>query len=238
MTVYFEKNMAADTDQTECHSAVESHLQELLKSTNGLGPGTRFWYWISTCKNGQLALVYKELMGRLPRANGYVSTYNHMPSYRTGSHVNFQLLRSDEQARGAIFYICPYMVKEKAPLEQCIKIPRQAMKHVNMYRSSTEDSDTDFRRFVRLLERCLNRMNLMMDLSDYQMAAALVRLPSEICSDKFAYQTPKSCQEYRRSLANDSRSTESLCIGKVPYVIVRNAEIGEKELKAVPNAAL
>ena len=238
MAVQFEKNIVADTDHMECRSAVESHLRELVKSVHGLGPGTRFWNWISTCKHSQLALVYKELMDRLPRANGYVSTYNHIASYCTGSHVNFQLLGSDDQARGAIFYICPYMGKEKVPLEQCITILRQAMKHVNKYKSSAEDSGTDFRRSVHLLERCLNRMNLMMELSDYQMSAALVQLPSVICSDKFAYWTPKSCQEYRRSLANDGRSTESLCIGKVHYIIVQNAETGEKERKAIPRAAL
>ena len=38
-----------------------------------------------------------------------------------------------------------------------------------------------------MLERCVNKLNLLMEILDYQTAAALLGLPAEITSDTFLY---------------------------------------------------
>ena len=40
---------------------------------------------------------------------------------------------------------------------------------------------------MHLLTRTLNRLNLMMEVSDYQVAAVLVGLPTEITTSTFTY---------------------------------------------------
>ena len=44
-----------------------------------------------------------------------------------------------------------------------------------------------------MLTRTLNRLNLLIKVSDYQVAAYLLGLPSEITSDNFAYIKPNAC---------------------------------------------
>ena len=233
MTIDLEGTPDLDVEPRHCREEVEQHLRDLVRAVHGLGPGTRFWEWISKCDDNQLLLVYRELMKRLPRANGYISTYNEVASYCTGSHCNFQLLGSDEQARGAIFYICPYMGKEKVPLEQCVTILGQAMKHIERYKSRAGDSGSNFRKSVHLMERCLNRMNLMMELSDYQIAAALLKLPSVISSEKFSYWTPGSSQAYRNA-AGKNVPLEGASVGRMLYLTPPKSQ----EKFAVPHASL
>ena len=48
-----------------------------------------------------------------------------------------------------------------------------------------------------IIARVLNKLNVMKEFSDYQVAAALMDLPSEITSDKFSYVSPIACMAYQ-----------------------------------------
>ena len=101
-------------------------------------------------------------------------------------------LGSSEQGKSALFYIAYYIAKSKVAFEQCFSVLNHAMEHVSKHPSTilnkveNEDEKT-WRNTTHILQRTLNKLNLLMEVSDYQAAAALIGLPTEIVSDKFTY---------------------------------------------------
>jgi len=89
------------------------------------------------------------------------------------------------QAKGAMFYLIPYQGKNKFPVAQLLVVLNNALEHVQKYESRTTKGDkgTLQRTAKHLLQRTMNRMDLMMELSDCQVTAALLELPSMIMTD-------------------------------------------------------
>jgi len=99
-------------------------------------------------------------------------------------------LGSAEQGKSALFYIASYIAKNKVALEQCLTVLNKAISHVNKYPSkyTPEQGKTVKHGTVKhILERTLNQLNLLMEISEYQAAAALLDLPTEISSDNFVF---------------------------------------------------
>ena len=69
----------------------------------------------------------------------------------------------------------------------CLSILKETINHVNHYASVAEDTGTDQRTGMHVLTRTLNKLNLMMEVADYQIAACLLGLPTEITSESFTY---------------------------------------------------
>ena len=72
-------------------------------------------FWKSLCRVNidDLKTLYSSFSDFISGANGYVSCYNPILSYCTGAHNNSALLGSDQQAKGAMYYIAPYLGKNK-----------------------------------------------------------------------------------------------------------------------------
>ena len=107
-----------------------------------------------------------------------------------GCHNAAFMLGSSEQAKGALFYIANYVAKSKVALEQCFTVLNQVTNHVKKHPSNADDSGTTRRTSMHVLQRTLNRLNLLMEVSDYQVAAALIGLPTEITTGIFTYFSP------------------------------------------------
>lgn len=172
-------------------------LHDALLPIPGYDDNSHIWPWLEQLPDENLFTFYDSLISQLEKANGFVSSYNPVTSYCTGSHNNFSLLGSLIQAKGAVFYVCPYMGKSKYPLQQCLTLLQQSLDHVQDYPSIAADSGTKIRTVKHILQRLLNKMNLHMELSDYQIAADLIGLPSIIASDRFAYGNPAADMAYR-----------------------------------------
>ena len=158
----------------------------------------------------KLKELYREVVVAVEGGNYRVSVHNVSASWTTGSHNNCQLLGSMVQAKGAIFYICPHMGKRKRPLLQCLTLLRNAAEHIEKHPSVAKDAGTKERKVKHLLQRTLNKMNLMMELSDYQIAADLLNLPSIICSEVFAYGNPEADLAYQKHVHVQRDSKEAL----------------------------
>ena len=108
---------------------------------------------------------YVHLVDALHDANGYIATYNPVISYCTGAHNNAVLLGGDQQAKSATFYLCPYLIKNKFPLQHCLVILDHAIDHMEAHPSVASDTGMEERTAKHILERVLNKMNLKMELS-------------------------------------------------------------------------
>jgi len=107
------------------------------------------------------------------------------------------MLGSLLQAKTAVQYICPYIMKAKYPLEQCLIIICDVLWHNESHPSqSLEDQGTASRDTKYFLQRILNQMNVLMEISDYQVAAKLINLPAAIFTDSFVYINPSAYMAY------------------------------------------
>jgi hypothetical protein len=127
----------------------------------------------------------------------------------TRSHNNVAVLGSSEQGKAAAFYLGPYFSKEKFGFEESLLIMALANKHIHTFESKAEDKGTDGRNTKYFIQRCLNQHCLKMEVSDYQMAAALLSMPVIIRSKNVSFVDPHSAMAYIEDkmmhLADNSR---------------------------------
>jgi hypothetical protein len=160
----------------------------------------------------------------LETANGYVGTFNPTLSYCTGAHNNFVLLGSDQQAKGAVFYVCPYLQKEKTTMLHSVTILQSVLDHVAKHKSVSPDTGPT-RDVQQILQRVMNQMNLHMELSDYQIASALIGIPSILHSDAYAYLNPDSYMGYRTHI-----QMHEDCVRREDYAFrMLNDEVDKEE---------
>jgi len=104
----------------------------------------------------------------------------------------------------SIMYICPYMGKQKYPLQNCLTILHDSMEHNKEHPSCLEaERDLPSRTTKQLLQRVLNQLNLKMESSEYQVVAALLEFPTIVCSDEFAYGNPFADRYYRKIMEGE-----------------------------------
>ena len=123
------------------------------------------WAQLHAMSDSALEDFYLKLASLLKTANQYIAAYNPSISYCTGAHNNAVLLGGDEQAKAATFYLCPYISKLKFPLRDCLVILEKALEHTRKHESVAPDSGTDKRTSMHILQRCLTKLNLKMELS-------------------------------------------------------------------------
>jgi len=125
-------------------------------------------------------------------------------------------------SKTAVQYICPYIMKAKYPLEQCLIVIRDVLRHNKLHPSqSTEDSGTSSRDTKYFLQGILNRMNVLAEISDYQVAAKLINLPTAIFTDSYAYINPGAYMAYRIQKEIDSNIATRI-IAHNPNIVPTN----------------
>jgi hypothetical protein len=82
------------------------------------------------------------------------------------------------------------VTKNKTDIEVSLSVLKSAKDHIDRNPSKAGNSGETIRTAMHLLTRTLNRLNLMMEVSDYQISAALLGLPTELCTETFAYTAP------------------------------------------------
>ena len=174
---------------------LQSELYNIPGFQNVTSP---FWTWLQASASEEaIQTIFAIIKQELPNANGYVPTFSPVLSYCTGSHNNTSLLGSSGQAKNALYYLVPYEGKSKFPLSHSLPILNNALHYTDTNESKASDKYTQSRRAKFLLTRTLNQMHLKMEISDYQIAASLLDLPSTICTDRFVVGNPASLSAYR-----------------------------------------
>jgi hypothetical protein len=225
--------------ETMMEQDTEEVLGKLVNRSQYFFPNTPFWNWLCHCESDKRLVFLAELQKRLKHANNYVVEHNTIASYCLGSHNNAQLLGTNEQAESAMLYVGPYMVKNKFPLLHSLSLLNNVIEDVEQHPSTAEDTGTQERTVKHVLMRMLNKLNLKMELSEYQVAASLLGLPSVICSDKFTYSDPNADMGYQTHIQMHNNQEELL------ELRVRNnehrqdlhdmAQLGEHEADFVVN---
>jgi len=134
----------------------------------------------------------KQLLER----NGYVVSTNAMLSNATGSSTNAILLGNTLQSTGALFYVVPYVCKNKVSLQACLIALEAAQQHVTEYPSVAEDSGTLERTVTHMFTRVLNNLSRSIHVSDTQVALSLLNMNLEVSSDSFHFFGADNCVNY------------------------------------------
>ena len=143
-----------------------------------------------------LLAIFDAVNDKIWDMNGKLVEHSSLISDVTGSHNNVAILGSSEQGKAAAFYLGPYFSKEKFGFQESLLIMALANKHIHTFESKAEDAGTDSRNTKFFIQRCLNQHCLKMEVSDYQMAAAVLSMPVIIRSHKFAFIDPYSAMAY------------------------------------------
>jgi energy-coupling factor transporter ATP-binding protein EcfA2 len=175
-----------------------------------LGEGTTIWNWLRDIPEGFEKIIAQALDANYSKANSYVVEHNPIASYCLGSHNNVQMLGTAEQAEAAMYYVGPYMTKSKFPLLHSLTLLEDVIKDVKNHPSTAKDSGTLERTAKHILTRMINKINLKMELSEYQIAASLLGLPSVICSDSFVYSDPRADMAYRNLVQLEENRRQAL----------------------------
>ena len=153
-----------------------------------------------------LVNLYDTFRGAIKKANRYVSTFNPILLFCTGGHNNVSLLGSDQQAKCAMYYISPYLGKNKEVLLHLLGILHGAVHHAEMYKSAVPDAKAECDGKVKknpkwsikcVLQRFLNQANLHVELSNYQIAVMLLDIPCIITTEQFVYVNPRLQMAYK-----------------------------------------
>ena len=177
-----------------------------------------FWQWLSHTDFANVVLLAKRLTEHLEDSNLWFVENNSLVSYCTGSHNNAIMLRSAEQSKGATFYISPYMAKNKVNPEHCLVVFKKAREHFKK-NPSTVQTDPNLQHLRQqssdetgtaqaIITRTANHLNRLVEVSEHQVCASLLNLPSEITSDTFSYVSPVGCMAYQTYLKINKKEEE------------------------------
>ena len=112
------------------------------------------------------------------------------------------------------------MGKNKHPLQQCLTILNDTMEYVKKYPTTVEaERGTPQRTTQHIMQHVLNQMNLKIELSDYQIVALLLRLPSIITSEKFICGNPEADQAYRQLVQVQQRANNTTASGQTTTAV-------------------
>lgn len=184
--------------------SIARDLHTILRDLPNFDPATcpDFHDWLlNKCTDEQILKLWSTILELLPDANRLVPSFNPTLSWCTGSHNNASLLGGLEQAKSALFYLVPYQGKTKCPLAQSIAVLNSTLHHLDSNKSQhPTESGTLARTTKHFLTRALNRMSLQMEVSDYEIAAALLDLPAVITTDRYRVGTPSALASFATAL--------------------------------------
>ena len=151
--------------------------------------------WLSSLDCTVVIDLYQNLRDQICDCNGWVVSTNAALHNATGSSTNACLLGNAQQSCASLFYVMPYLCKNKVKLEACLIALEQAQEHVEKYGTNskkpediTEDGKITDKRFVQnMFIRVVNELSRSIQISDSQVALSLLNMGTEITSDSYKY---------------------------------------------------
>ena len=104
------------------------------------------------------------------------------------------------------------MKKNQVDLCDSFDLLVEASEHETKYPSTAEDSSSTTRRVQYILTRVLNKLNNLIEVSDTQAVAGLVRFDAGQCSDIFWVYDSKSIENYMLNNMRPKTETDKLSV--------------------------
>lgn len=134
----------------------------------------------------------------LPVQNGLVSPFNPTTMALLPGNQAAYPLGSAAQAKGALFYLLDYITKDSHPLSNSLTALTMARQHIEQYPSRAADTGSADRTALHLLQRLLNTITGMMELSATQAAALVLGHPAEMSSHGFCTVFVSAAEKFLR----------------------------------------
>lgn len=99
-------------------------------------------------------------------------------------------------------------MKTDVELKRCLPLFLYAKRHVNKHQSSAEDAETPQRQVTFFLQRIINSISGSVEVSDTQMALALLGMSPTQCSTTFSWVCPMSGVRYLESCCDNESASE------------------------------
>ena len=183
-----------------CVNAVKEAMEEATingTTSDGVLKGNNTMIeWMMRLTPAATLALYDRLRDKLPTANGWVVAFNPTLAALTGSSTNACLLGNKQQSASALFYVIPYVCKNKVHLESTLKALENAQAHVSKFPSKATDSGTAKRNVQHMFARCINDLSKSAKVSDTQVALSLLNFPMEITSDSYGYFGASYCANH------------------------------------------
>ncbi|KZS08316.1 Uncharacterized protein APZ42_027731, partial [Daphnia magna] len=137
-------------------------------------------------KFNQLRQEQKELLTQvLVNRNGLIVEYNGTISAMLGCNTNVSILGSEEQAKSTLLYLLKYVTKPPTEITHSISLIHHARRTIENYPSVAEDSGTDKRTAMHLLNRVTNQISSTIEVSSSFASLAILGGPAEFTSCSF-----------------------------------------------------
>ena len=133
------------------------------------------------------SLVGEHTAYQYHRKNRWVVPYNKAMAATMGSNTATYMLGSAEQAKGALYYIMDYMVKDPTAVVNVLSLVNEARRVTNKYASSAEDCDTAERKATHFLTRIVNNVSTKSEIPATMATAALLGITSNMSSHHYQY---------------------------------------------------
>jgi hypothetical protein len=168
---------------------IQNITKELIKNSLLEETTQSLLHWLPSMEPLQVIQIYNNLNSKLSERNGLVVESNVTIANATGSCTNAVLLGNTEQSKSAVFYVAPYLCKNRAAISNCLTALEAANEHISKHPSKADDSTSNKtkRNTQYLFTRTLHQLYTSMEVSDTQAALTLLGMGSELCSDSFQY---------------------------------------------------
>jgi hypothetical protein len=184
------ESIEADPSGKEFYYAV---LKDALGTYPGNGAVLRF---LQQLNSDEIKSVYEYVNENLEGANKNVVAYNPALTACLGCNTAAYFLGNTTQSNSSIYYICPYIAKDKASADTVITTFEKAVNDVVRHPSTAEDTGTPLRTVTHLLQRVTNSLSRKVEITDTQAVACLLGMGPELTSEKFVYFGPNQAANY------------------------------------------
>ena len=132
--------------------------------------------WLENLGSTAVISTYLDLQNRIWIQNGYVVATNQVIHNATASSTNAILLGNSQQICGSLFYVIPYLCKNKVVLEGCLLALEKAQHHVQNSPSQATDTGTSKRFVQHMFTRVVHELSRSMQISDTHIALSLLNM--------------------------------------------------------------
>lgn len=117
----------------------------------------------------------KEDLNRiLEKRNGLIVEYNETISAMLGCNTNVGILGSEEQAKSTLCYLLKYVTKPPTEITHSISLIHHARRTIEAHPSVAEDSGTERRTAMHLLNRVTNQISSTVEVSSAFASLAIL----------------------------------------------------------------
>jgi hypothetical protein len=121
------------------------------------------------------------------RKNRWVVPHTKPLTACLGTNSATYVLGSSEQAKGTLYYLMDYIVKNPTACANTLSLIYEARMHTQKYGSRAEDAHTAERKATYFLNRIVNQISAKSEISVMMASAALLGIKSSVSSHKFVY---------------------------------------------------